>query len=188
MRSYYLLYSALAAAVYATVYAAAAHAFPEGPPPGHTGAMLGDRQQPDCSTCHFAGPDASHLSGLTLHGWPQTIEPNAVYELKLQLLDPEAKVGGFQVIIVNREGDSGRFTALEHQEVVSHDGIDYLGHTEPTSSTQDEQSGEMKVVWRVRWQAPAEQGIFSVFAAAVAADDDDSPLGDAAYTLSIQPE
>lgn len=181
-------YSSLVLSVLtAAVYTSAVSAFPEGPPAGHTGAKLSSSQQPDCSVCHFAGPDPSAQSGLTLHGWPNDIEPNVLYELKLILLDPEAIVGGFQLFIVNSEGDHGAFTALSNQQVVSDDQFDYLGHTKPTHSEQDNDTGEMKVVWRVHWRAPNEPGVFAIFAAAVGADDDDSPLGDTAYTLSIVP-
>lgn len=181
----YLLFAISALAAF--VYTSAVSAFPEGPPPRHTGGKLSGNQQPDCSVCHFSGPDPSAQSGLTLQGWPDQVEPDAVYELKLQLLDPEAKVGGFQLLIVNSEGASGIFNVLAKQQVVSEEQFEYLGHTEPTHTVEDEETGEMKVVWQIQWRAPREPGVFAIFAAAVGADDDDSPLGDTAYTLSIAP-
>lgn len=158
-----------------------AAAFPEGPPPGHTGA----NGQPDCSVCHFAGPDPTVNSGLTITNYPQEVSPGAVYELKVQLLDPEQRAGGFQVAIVaaeNAQVSIGEWIAGEKQRIDTENDIAYLGHSEPKSASHDDDSGEMLTEWVLRWRAPTENpGPLRIIAAAVASDHDDSPLGDAVY-------
>ncbi len=158
-------------------------AFPEGPPPAHTGA----NGQPDCSVCHFAGPEPTANSGLTITSFPQEVSPGAVYELKLQLLDPEQRAGGFQVAIVNTETarvSVGEWIVDENQRIDSENDIVYLGHSEPKSAVHDDGSGEMLTEWILRWRAPSENpGPLRIIAAAVASDHDESPLGDAVYVF-----
>lgn len=155
-------------------YSGTAAAFPEGAPAGHTGA----NNQQDCSLCHFAGPEPSAKSGLRLRGLPEPITPGTLVELTLVMLDPESKVGGFQAMI-----ESGAWQTSSNQQVLTLNGDEYLTHTQPVSSDATD-NGEMKTLFTLHWRVPDNLNICpTLYAAAVAADDDDSPLGDNVYTL-----
>lgn len=159
-------------------------AFPDGPPPAHTGA----NGQPDCSVCHFAGPEPTRNSGLTVTNYPEQVSPDAVYELKVQLLDPEQRAGGFQIAIVSSDNTPlsvGEWIIGEQQRSDTENDIAYLGHSEPKDSARDEDTGEMRSEWILRWRAPQENpGPLRIIAAAVASDHDDSPLGDSVYVFA----
>jgi len=157
-------------------------AYPDGAPPGHVGAGY----QPDCSTCHFAGPDPQPQSGLELRGLPERVEAGQLYELVLLLRDPEGRVGGFQVMVETDDGDqAGELIPVAGQQVQDHEGLQYLGHAEVQSSMVDRKTGQKQNSWVVNWRAPSQLATFQIFMTAVAGDNDQSPLGDNAYRLKV---
>jgi hypothetical protein len=155
-------------------------AFPEGSEPGHTG--FGD--QPDCSSCHYAGPDPAEYSGLFIKALPQQVEPGAELTFRLRLRDSEARVGGFQLVVVGESGSTGRLEPDQGQQLVSHDGFDYLGHSEPAAFVDHDDGSGRLLEWSIHWTAPDHPGTVNIHASAVAADDDRSALGDNAYVAS----
>lgn len=154
-------------------------AFPDGPEPEFTGG----KGFADCSSCHFAGPPKSDASGIQLHGLAEQMVPGELYRFTVEVNDPEQRVGGFQLAI--RDLTTGESVGeLKHGDglrIFAYKGVDFLSHSEPQNSQQ--QGQVQRVYWEFEWRAePAEELEFSV--AAVAADGDDSSLGDNVYTFS----
>jgi hypothetical protein len=155
-------------------------AFPEGSEPGHTGFD----DQPDCSSCHYAGPTPSEYSGLFIENLPERVASGEALTFQLSLRDPEALVGGFQLLIVGDNGSAGQLEPGQGQQLVSHDGHDYLGHSRP-NDLEDHEDGQGRLLeWTIHWTAPDTPGKVRIHATAVAADDDRSALGDNSYILS----
>lgn len=161
---------------------APAHAFPDGPEPGYTG---GPGQQ-DCSACHYAGADKTQQSGIKLNGLAQLMVPGDTYQIELVVLDPEQRVGGFQLAVRYRDGSeegrsAGRLSPGEQQRTVTADGIEYLLHGVPQSAAP--QNGLAQTRWNFEWTAPPSNSQVEIAVAAVAANHDDSSLGDNVYLL-----
>lgn len=156
-------------------------AYPDGAPPGHTGAP----GEESCSACHYGGPGVGDDAGLRLSSFPTVYRPGETYRFSLLLDDPEASVAGFQLRAVHLAGRwrgaaAGQLSAGESGwlQVQSAEGIQYLGHAEPVTRSGD------AFTWTVEWQAPDEaHGSVAFFISAVAANGDDSSLGDNVYRL-----
>jgi hypothetical protein len=159
-------------------------AFPEGAEPGHAG--LGD--QPDCSGCHYLGPQPDEHSGLIFASLPKRVIAGEWVEFRLRLRDPDARVGGFQLTADAAGTMVGRFEAGQDQILTEQDLRQYLGHSQPRLSRADEESDGRVIEWTVRWRAPDQAGVVTFAGAAVAADDDASALGDNAYRLESEIE
>lgn len=153
---------------------------PDGAPPGHTGGS----GQSDCSSCHYAGPEPARDSGLKLEGGPEKIEAEQLYELTLILRDPASRVGAFQLMIQADDDQTGELIPDDNQQVLEHEGVQYLQHARPQPSAREESTGRMRTEWTVHWRAPPEPGDIRIFVAAVAGNDDNSPLGDNTYELT----
>lgn len=169
-----------------------AQAFPEGSDPGYTGFD----GQPDCGSCHYAGPDPGKHSGLSIKDLPERIKPGSRIEFRLQLRDPHARVGGFQMLsaVPTESGEwarAGQFQPGSGQRLVEHEGLAYLGHAKPNEFNDADDGRGRLLEWIIHWQAPDHPGPVSLYASAVAADDDQSALGDNAYrliqTLQVHP-
>lgn len=152
-------------------------AFPDGAEPGHSG--LGDEH--DCGSCHYLGPAPDKRSGLTFDSLPERVAAGDVVEFRLRLSDPEGRIGGFQLTADAAGESAGWFDAGSDQQLAELDGREYLGHSNPRASTETE-CGESRVIeWTVRWRAPTDANSVTLAAAAVAANEDASALGDNAY-------
>lgn len=155
-------------------------AWPDGAPPGHVGLD----GQPDCGQCHYAGPSPDALSGLEFIGLTDQVRQGELVEFVLRLTDTEIRVAGFQMLAVGNNGEPGEFVPSEHQAVQTQGGRDYLGHTRPTSS---EPGDDHRVTeWPIRWRAPCRQGKVRLLSAAVAADGDESALGDSPFRAAVE--
>ncbi|MCC5879651.1 MAG: hypothetical protein JJU03_07140 [Idiomarina sp.] len=154
-------------------------AFPDGPEPGYTGGQ----GYADCSSCHFAGPDKSAASRIELYGLAEQMVADETYELTLLVSDPEQRLGGFQLAIRDlATGESvGELKVGDNQQISSYQGVDFLSHSEPQQAQPEE--GEQVTRWKFQWRA-ANANDIEISAAAVAADGDDSSLGDNVYTIS----
>ena len=161
------------------VFAVPVFAFPEGPEPEYTGGQGYD----DCSSCHFAGPAKTPASGIQLSGLAEQIIPGEFYQLSLEVTDPEQQVGGFQLAIRDlSSGHSvGQLQAGEGQQVIEHAGVTFLSHNQPQIAQQKRDA--QRTTWQFGWQAQAAAEL-EVSVAVVAADGDDSSLGDNVYTFS----
>jgi len=159
------------------------HAYPDGAPPGHTGAP----GENSCSDCHAGGSEVSKDAGLRLEGLPANYEPGKTYQFTLILNDPTAKVAGFQLRVAHqderRRGEpTGELKAIDAERVqVQHqDGIPYLSHLKAATPRSEQEP----VTWQLEWQAPDKpQGPLTIHATAVAGNDDASSFGDTVHTL-----
>jgi len=157
-------------------------AFPEGAPAQHTGGF----GEVDCGQCHYAGDDQGQLD---IANWPETITPGQTYSFDLVLRDSTALVAGFQLSIRNQAGEQlGQFAAADGQQVQTAEGVAYLTHNQPQPSADEE--GAVNNRWQITWRAPAAESDNDqdtapvVHAVAVAANHDESPLGDTVIKLA----
>ena len=164
-----------------TAAAAARAPYDARPPLARTGGF----GEPTCGECHFGGP-ARPTGTVSLGGVPERYRPGEAYTLELILVDTTARVGGFQIAARVADGpnagtQAGTLCAIDARVIVATDsatGVQYASHSiaAPADSLR----------WRLTWRAPASDAGGVVFhIAANAADDDDSPLGDAILTNTV---
>jgi hypothetical protein len=182
MRSVMLAAAALAAtASLAAAGSARVHGrpYPFGAPPGTTGGF----GEPTCVQCHFGSELNDPAGSLTIEGLPEQYTPGQAYRLIIRLRRPRMAAGGFQLSARTAAGAQAGTLAAEAGatavKVEAAAGIQYAGHTEPGSRLAAPGAAE----WPVLWTAPATAGPITFSAAANAADDDRSPLGDHVYAL-----
>jgi hypothetical protein len=153
-------------------------AFPFGAPPGTTGGF----GEPTCVQCHFGNELNDPAGSLTIEGLPERYTPGQAYRLIVRLRRPQMASAGFQLSARTPAGAQAGTLApadgAERVQVQTADGIRYAGHTEPGSRLSTPGAAE----WPIVWTAPAA-GPVTFSAAANAADDDRSPLGDYVYAL-----
>ena len=161
---------------------AGAGAFPDGAPPGHTGGF----GEPTCGECHFGGLPEAGGERLSLEGLPATYRTGTTYEIELVLDLAGKSVGGVQLSTRFQDGPlqglaAGRLTpADERLQRITDSGAPNLGHRQPARPAASGGTDR----WRLRWTSPDENHGPAVFhAAAVAGDDDRSPLGDDVLVL-----
>jgi hypothetical protein len=164
-----------------TAGAAARAAYEARPPLARTGGF----GEQTCGECHFGGPERPPGT-ISLGGVPERYRPSESYSLELTLVDATARVGGFQIAARVAEGpnagrQAGTLCAIDSRVVVATDsasGTQYASHSiaAPADSLR----------WRLTWRAPpADVGGVIFHIVANAADDDDSPLGDAILTSTV---
>jgi hypothetical protein len=147
-------------------------------------ARTGGFGEQTCGECHIGGPDRP--SGSVSLGVPERYRPGEAYVLELALADTTARIGGFQLASRFADGpnagkQAGTLCASDARVVVVADttsGVQYASHAvaAPPDSLR----------WRITWLAPTgDVGDVIFHIVANAADDDDSPLGDAIHTSSV---
>ena len=148
-------------------------------------ARTGGFGEQTCGECHFGGPEQP-AGTVSLGGVPERYRPGDTYALELVLADTTARVGGFQVAARVADGanagrQAGVLCAIDARVVVATDStsaVQYASHAiaAPADSLR----------WRLMWRAPADHvGNVIFHIVANAADDDDSPLGDAILTNTV---
>lgn len=172
------LRSLLPAVLPALAAAAGAFAYENGAPPGHTGGF----GEHSCHACHSDNPVNERRGRLAVSGLPERYVPRERYALVVTLEHPALESGGFQMSL--RTADGRPAGGLEPGSarvatVRSEAGIGYAQHT---SSGRDTGTPG-RIRWTVTWQAPEDGGAVTLNAAANAANDDLSALGDFVYTL-----
>jgi hypothetical protein len=176
----------LAAAAYlacAGLAAAANSGTRDRPPPAHTGGF----GEPSCQSCH-SDRDADEGSGqLRVLGLPDRFRAGETYDLVVELTDDDMRAAGFQ--LAARFDDATQAGVLAPADsaagrtaVTTADAIAFAHHLYPGTHAEPGQPAR----WRLRWTAPASGRPVTFHAAAVAADDDLSPLGDLVYTARRQ--
>lgn len=182
VRSLALTAAALAAA--ASLAAAGSsrvhgRAYPFGAPPGTTGGF----GEPTCVMCHMGSELNDPAGSLTIEGLPERYTPGQAYRLIIRLRRPRMAAGGFQLSARTAAGAQAGTLAAEAGattvKVETATGIQYAGHTEPGSRLAAPGAAE----WPVLWTAPATAAPVTFSAAANAADDDRSQMGDHVYAV-----
>ena len=161
MRTFATCLAALAAAL----PVGGAIAYPDGAPWGAANPAASE----SCASCHFGAEPVQASSALSISGLPAQPNPGELYELVIDFEDEEIVTAGFQLF-----ADAGRHPA--GSVVSSLPDVEFAGAAIRSTSPV---KGPGRVSWPVRWRAPATVSAPIVFfAAAAAANDDGSPLGD----------
>ena len=156
------------------------------PPLAHTGGF----GEPTCRECHFDGDLNDPAGSLAIDGVPPRYEPGKRYRLTLTVRHPELKLAGFELASRFATGaDSGKQagTLVETDDragVTADDAthIQYAHHLRSGTTPLTEGVGR----WTIEWVAPTTGSAPIVFhAAANAANDNDSPLGDYIFARSV---
>jgi hypothetical protein len=173
---------ALAAGAALSALAPAASAYRTGPPAAHTGGF----GEGTCAVCHWQEQPVGRSLRVDV---PARYERGAAYEVVVTLDDPALAVAGFQLSARFADGPAAGRQAgtLEPVDstvlvVTSSADVEYAGHTLP--GTAPDSTGLAR--WIVRWTAPEEGGEVVFHAAANAANDDASELGDRVHAAEAR--
>jgi len=152
--------------------------YPEQPPVAHTGGF----GEPTCHRCHFDQPLNAPGGALTLGGIPEAYVPGERYRVTVRLARAGVRRGGFQVSARFADGrQAGSFEPIDDRVTVVWEdstAVAYAQHTLAGTRL----AGADTARWFVLWTPPDSAGADVVFhAAANAANDDDSELGDRVY-------
>ena len=153
-----------------------ARAYPEGAPPAHTGGF----KEPHCGACHLG---EAQSGALTLSGLPGIYVPGKTYTLALGLPETRAAVAGLQLSVrfMADGGQAGELRAGAGQQLQREADVAYLTHSEPLALSPEAGA------WTLEWTAPVDRvAPVVIHAAVVAGNDDESPLGDKVYLLSLK--
>ena len=153
-------------------------AFENGPPPANTGGF----GETDCSACHFDNDINGSDGRLSVSGLPAVFVPGEHYAITLALDHPALIVAGFQLSVRTADGEPAGMLVAHASDVgateLGSTRVTYMQHNRPRATTD----GHMG--WVLVWHAPDDEVAVVVNVAAVAANDDASPLGDYVYTTS----
>jgi hypothetical protein len=160
-------------------------AYREGPLP----AMTGGFGEETCAKCHFDHALNDPGGSLKIDGVPERVEPGREYAITIAVTHAAAKRAGFELSARRADGpdagtQAGTFRAADARtQIVTAPGgtIQYIQHTKLGSDLARPNQGR----WTFYWTAPpASSGGIIFHAAANAANDDESALGDFIYTAS----
>ena len=158
--------------------------FPDGPPLAHTGGF----GEPTCLECHRGDPLNSPGGELRLIDVPDRYVPGHSYDIGILLRRSDLMRAGFEAALRHEGGtQAGGLAAGEGLEAkirVRRDttrGILYAHHIRAGTDVQGDSAR-----WTVRWTAPDSGGDVLIHVASVAANDDNSPLGDYVYSVTAR--
>lgn len=162
--------------------AASGRAERERPAPAHTGGF----GEPLCTACHLQAPPNVGTGTLTVEGLPAVYTPGASYALTITVAQDGLRAGGFQMSARFEDGtQAGALSAAtsdaDRVDVTSRSDVQYIHHV--YGGTQAAAPDTAR--WHAVWTAPTS-GAVVFHAAANAADDDESPLGDMIYATSAR--
>jgi len=153
---------------------------PDGPPLARTGGF----GEPTCQQCHEG--DALNVPGgtLRLEGLPGRYQPGREYQFTVVLRRAGMQRAGFEAALRLPDGsqagtlvaaDTGR-TRVQRD---SSRGVQYAHHLRPGTAVAGDSAR-----WTLRWTAPTSREGVQIHVAALAANDDNSPLGDFVYAAA----
>ena len=160
-------------------------AYRDGPLP----AMTGGFGEETCAKCHFDHALNDPGGSLKIDGVPERVEPGHEYAITIAVTHAATKRAGFELSARHADGpdagtQAGTFRAPDARtRVISAPGgaIQYIQHTKLGSDLAGPDEGR----WTIYWTAPSPAvGRIIFHAAANAANDDESALGDFIYTAS----
>lgn len=169
-----------AAAALATVAAATAPFYVDGPPPGRTGGF----SENTCHECHRDSPLNDPAGSLTIDSLPPAYEPNRTYRLTVVLTRPGMLAAGFQLAMRTNDAgaqQAGLLALVDDRTAFAAPAprpIQYLQHTRRGTALTAPDTAR----WTFTWRAPDGVRPVVLHVAANAANDDNSGLGDFIYT------
>jgi hypothetical protein len=168
--------------VLGSVSAAAIARHPDFPPLAHTGGF----GEPTCRECHQGEELNAPGARLRIEGVPQPWRPGRAYRITVTLRRDSLARAGFELAARFLPGGGNAGILIPYDSlltVVDRDsisGISYAHHTRRGTSV-----AHAVARWNVLWTAPLSgSGAIAFNVAALAANDDNSNLGDAVYTAS----
>jgi hypothetical protein len=160
--------------VLASSLSAGVAAFPDAPPPGHTGGF----GEPTCAICH-RGSLGGERPELDVTGFETPLVPGERRAIVLALSHPRLERAGFMLTVRSSDGaQAGCFEPSDGVLVDQALGIEYAHHS-PAATWFD---GEAR--WHLRWRAPTAPREVVAHLVVIAADGDESPLGDTILTFA----
>jgi hypothetical protein len=152
--------------------------------------VTGGFGEPSCQQCHFDNPLNAPGGAFSLLGVPAQYEPSQKYQITIRLSREDTIRGGFEIAARFGAGSekgkqAGAWRVLDNRAQVIRADDDpallFVQHTvEGTLGTARGAN-----TWSVEWTAPAAADAPVEFnAAANAANDDASPLGDYIYVTA----
>lgn len=176
------IFAPAAAAALSLATGGIAFAFGNGPPPGFTSGF----DDPDCTTCHFDNEVNAPGGAVSLEGVTTSFVAGRRYQLRVAVEHPDLENGGFQLVVRNTDGESagelhtdGAGVGTIHEAT---SGQTYAQH----SGAGVKAASSDAVEWVINWDAPTDSDEVIINVAAMASNDDGSPLGDHTYTLVRQ--
>jgi hypothetical protein len=161
-------------------------AFKDGPPARTTGGF----GEESCVGCHFGADENDGVGRIEILGLPERYSPGGRYPLTILLTRPGMEVGGFQLAarLADGETQAGAFHVVEDDQLrvglMADRDVEFVHHTYEGV----ELSAPDTARWSVTWLAPESLEPVHFHAAGVAADDDDSQVGDFVYTTALELE
>ncbi len=159
--------------------------FRDGPPARVSGGFGED----SCFACHWGGEENDGVGRLALTGAPDRYEPGREYDLEVTLVRRGMEVAGFQLAsrFAADTAQAGEFQVPGDEEgrvsILQERGVHFVHHTLGGIRLAAPDTAR----WRVRWRAPVDpgRGVVLFHLSAVAGDDDESQMGDFAYTVEL---
>ena len=141
---------------------------------GYSGNPASSGGGATCSLCHNTG-----LVPVVALSGPHSVAPGSVTRYQFTINDSPQRAGGLNV-----SASSGTLLVPAGDARTRKIGPE-LTHTQPATITST-------VTWDFDWQAPATPGIYTLYAAGVAADNDRTAAGDSAaidsLTITVAPQ
>jgi hypothetical protein len=162
------------------LWAGMAQAMPGSMPWDHAGGP----GRPDCTACHFDAAAVSPSPALRLTGLPERAVSGTSYDLVLRLGTENLETAGF-LISADARGPAGE--RLSAGTFTPANGRTEAGESAIRSTVAGARQTEPGAAeWRFSWQSPGGfSGMVTIYAAGIAANDDQSPLGDQVHLLQI---
>ena len=169
---------------YCLVVVAARSPHPDFPPLAHTGGF----GEPTCRECHQGEALNAPGARLRIEGVPEPWRPGRAYRITVTLRRDSLARAGFELSARFLPGGGNAGLLIPYDSLLtavdrdSSSGVSYAHHTRRGTSVQ-----RAVARWTVLWTAPLSGSSDIAFnVAAVAANDDNSNLGDAVYTASAR--
>lgn len=159
---------------------------------GPVANMTGGFGEPSCHECHLDNPLNAPGGGLSIGGVPAAYAPGQSYEVTVDLTREGMARGGFEIAARFASGDrkgqqAGGWRTLDERVQIVRSETDptllFAEHNAAGSSLRTPGHG----TWTLEWTAPDDgRAPVEFSAAANAANDDASPLGDYIYVSAIE--
>lgn len=153
----------------------------DGPPLAHTGGF----GEPTCMECHGGSPLNQPGGQLALSGAPERFTPGQQYQFYVVLRRAGTRRAGFELSIRHPNGEqAGLLEAAEPaRTLVERDSVRGVWYAHHIRAGTDVSGDSTR--WLVRWRAPLGHEDAVVNVASVSANDDNSPLDDAVYAITM---